>query len=81
MRTADRGHAKPLELCCTKVHGSATESENGAEKHQSVNETTVPVPDQSGVEALGTAMRSIMQFMFDTDSAWEIDWQKILART
>lgn len=46
-------------------------------KHQSVNETTVPVPDQSGVEALGTAMRSIMQFMFDTDSEWEIDWQKI----
>jgi len=46
-------------------------------KHPSVNETTAPVPDQSGVVALGTAMRSIMQFMFDTDSEWEIDWQKI----
>ena len=46
-------------------------------KHPSVNKTTEPVEDQTGVEALGTAMHSIMQFMFDTDNEWEIDWQKI----
>ena len=46
-------------------------------KHPSVNETTVPADDQAGVEALGTAMSSIMQFMFDTDPEHEIDWNKI----
>jgi len=48
-------------------------------KHKlpSVNETTVPADDQAGVEALGTAMTSIMQFMFDTDPDHEIDWNKI----
>ncbi len=46
-------------------------------KHPSVNETTVPAEDQAGVEALGTAMTSIMQFMFDTDPEHEIDWNKI----
>jgi len=45
--------------------------------HPSVNETTVPADDQAGVEALGTAMTSIMQFMFDTDPEHAIDWNKI----
>ena len=46
-------------------------------RHPSVNETTAPADDQEGVEALGTAMTSIMQFMFDTNPEHEIDWNKI----
>jgi hypothetical protein len=36
-----------------------------------VNNTTDPAKDQSGVEALGPALPSILKFMFDTD------WKKI----
>ena len=43
----------------------------------SVNETTTDAEDQSGVEALGPALPSILKFMHDTDCEWEIDWQKI----
>jgi hypothetical protein len=43
----------------------------------SVNYTTEPAKDQSGIEALGPALLSILKFMFDTDCTWEIDWQKI----
>ena len=45
--------------------------------HPSVNETTVPAPDQSGVDALGSSLPSILKYMFETDCEWEIDWQKI----
>jgi hypothetical protein len=45
--------------------------------HPSANETTVQAEDQSGVEALGPALPSILKFMLDTDCTWEIDWQKI----
>ena len=45
--------------------------------HASVNETTEPAENQAGVKALGTAMQSIMEFMFQTDPDWEIDWHKI----
>jgi hypothetical protein len=47
------------------------------ERHPSVNETTVPAADQSGVEALGSARPAILKFMFETDCEWEIDWQKV----
>jgi hypothetical protein len=29
------------------------------------------------VKALGTALSSLLFFMFDTECGWEIDWQKI----
>ena len=45
--------------------------------HPSVNETTEPAEDQKGVKELGTAVRSLLLFMFETDCEWEIDWQKI----
>jgi len=54
---------------------------NRTAKHKtrqpSVNETTEPAANQEGVKALGTAMLGIMEFMFDTDCDWEIDWHKI----
>jgi hypothetical protein len=40
----------------------------------SVNDTTKPAEDQSGVEALGPALPSILKFMFDTNCTWEINW-------
>jgi hypothetical protein len=43
----------------------------------SVNDTTEPAEDQSGIEALGPALLSILKFMFNTNCTWEIDWQKI----
>jgi hypothetical protein len=42
-----------------------------------VNDMTEPAEDQSGVEALGPALPSILKFMFNTNCTWEIDWQKI----
>ena len=33
--------------------------------------------EQAAVKALGTAMGSILFYMFDTCSSWEIDWHKI----
>jgi hypothetical protein len=58
--------------------GKATKSPRRNPPLQSlVNETTEPAKDQSGVEALGPALPSILKFMFDTDCTWEIDWQKI----
>jgi len=45
--------------------------------HPSVNETTEPAKDQSGVDALGSSLPSILKYMFETDCEWEIDWQKI----
>ena len=45
--------------------------------HPSVNETTEPVAIQEAVKALGTALSSLLFFLYDTDPAWEIDWQKI----
>jgi hypothetical protein len=39
-----------------------------------VNDMTEPAEDQSGIEALGPALPSILKFMFDTDcTCWEID--------
>jgi hypothetical protein len=45
--------------------------------HPSVNETTVPARNQSGVEELGWLLPSILKYMFDTNCTWEIDWQKL----
>jgi hypothetical protein len=45
--------------------------------HPSVNETSTPAADQTGVKALGTAMYAILWFCFATDCTWEIEWQKI----
>jgi hypothetical protein len=45
-------------------------------QHPSVNETTVPAADQTAVAALGSALLSILLFMFETNCEWEIDWQK-----
>ena len=45
--------------------------------HPSVNETTQDAAEQEAVKALGTALSSLLLFMFETNSAWEIDWQKI----
>jgi hypothetical protein len=45
--------------------------------HPSVNETTVPARDQSGVEELGRSLPSILKYMFDTNCTWEIDLQKL----
>ena len=56
---------------------SRTAKHKERERQPSVNETTVPADNQDGVKALGTAMLSIMEFMFDTDPEWEIDWNKI----
>jgi len=58
-------------------HKGQRTSKHKTTKHPSVNETTAPADDQAGVEALGTAMSSVMQFMFDTDPTHEIDWNKI----
>ena len=45
--------------------------------HPSVNQTTEPADDQTSVKALGTALASILSFMYETNPSWEIDWQKI----
>ena len=45
--------------------------------HPSVNETTQDAAEQAAVKALGTALSSLIFYMFDVPSAWEIDWQKI----
>lgn len=45
--------------------------------HPSVNDTTQDAAEQEAVKALGTAVASMLLFMFDTNSAWEIDWDKI----
>jgi len=45
--------------------------------HPSVNETTVEAAEQAGVKALGTALKSLLLYMFDTSCSWEIDWQKV----
>jgi hypothetical protein len=45
--------------------------------HPSVNKTTVPARNQSGVEELGRSLPSILRYMFNTNCTWEIDWQKL----
>ena len=47
--------------------------------HPSVNETTeaAAAAEQIAVKALGTALQSLLFYMFDTCSYWEIDWHKI----
>jgi hypothetical protein len=45
--------------------------------HPPVNKTTTPAADQSAAEALGTARKAILRFMFEIDPTWEIDWQKV----
>lgn len=47
------------------------------EIHPSVNETTAEADEQAAVKALGTALGSLLMYMFDTTSTWEIDWQKV----
>jgi hypothetical protein len=39
----------------------------------SVNDTTEPAEDQSGIKALGPALPSIRKFMFNTNCTWEIN--------
>jgi len=46
-------------------------------EHPSVNESTGDADEQAGVKALGTALSSLLLYMFDTTSSWEIDWQKV----
>jgi hypothetical protein len=46
-------------------------------QHPSVNETTEEAEDQDAVKALGSALPSLLLFMFETNCAWEIDWQKV----
>ena len=48
-------------------------------KHPSVNETTKDAEEQeqAGVKALGTALKSLLLYMFETTCSWEIDWQKV----
>lgn len=45
--------------------------------HPSVNETTQDAAEQTAVKALGTALTSLLFYMFDVPSSWEIDWHKI----
>ena len=43
----------------------------------SVNETTKPADDQEAVQALGTALRSLILMTYEVDCAWSIYWQKV----
>jgi hypothetical protein len=45
--------------------------------HPSVNTTTVPATDQTGVQNLGTTMPGILAYMHDVPCHWEIRWSKI----
>ena len=64
----------PVELPAKRAKGSR----HKRKRHQaSVNETTEEPEDQEAVKALGTALPSLLLFMFETKCDWEIDWQKI----
>jgi hypothetical protein len=54
--------------------GKATKStRHNPPLQSSVNNTTEPAKDQSGIKALGPALPSILKFMFNTDCTWEIE--------
>ena len=63
----------PVEM----LHARSRRGKKRKRVHPSVNETTQDAEDQAAVKELGTALPSLLLFMFETDCTWEIDWQKI----
>ena len=63
-----------VELAAKRMGGSRKKRKR---RHPSVNETTTPAEDQGPVKALGSALPSILRFMYETDPEWQINWNKI----
>ena len=62
------------------VHGAALSRQPRKPKlplQASVNDTTVPAPERSGVDHLGQVLPGLLQYMLDTPSEWTIHWSKL----